>query len=479
MTDSDLISRLAAHRTIGTAPREELEWLAGHGSIRTFEAGTVVTGEGEPIDSMWVVLSGHISFHGGRGATRGKIADWYAGDAAGLLPYSRLQTSPGEAIAEERTETFQLGRDQFPGLLREAPVITTALVHVMLDRARHFTTSYLQDEKMASLGKLSAGLAHELNNPASAAARSAKLLTSSIAEACAAARALGAAGLSGEQNAVVMQVQHSSVGDKTRLWSALEFGDREDVFEGWLEEHGIDSNLAPALAETALTVADLDELARELTPVQLEAAVSWISAQHSARVLTIEVERSAARIHDLVSAVKRFTWMDRATVADPVSIKQGIEDTIIVLASKTRARSAVIRTELPPDLPKVRGFGGELNQVWHNLVDNALDAISEGGTVEVRALPRRDHVVVEIRDDGSGVPADVRDRIFDPFFTTKGVGLGSGLGLDIVRRIVVRHNGDIEVESEPGCTVFRIVLPSASAGDTVPGNGLGPTEAGE
>lgn len=463
MTDSDLISRLVEHRTIGAAPREELEWLASHGSPRAFEAGEVVTAEGEPIDSMWVVLSGHISFYGGRGATRGKIADWYAGDAAGLLPYSRLRISPGEAIAEERTETFQMGREHFPGLLREAPAITTALVHVMLDRARHFTTSYLQDEKMASLGKLSAGLAHELNNPASAAARSAKLLTSSIADACAAARALGAAGLSDEQNAGVMQIQSSSVGDKTRLWSALEFGDREDGFEGWLEEHDVDVDLAPALAETALTAADLDELAQQLTPVQLEAAVRWIAAQHSARVLTIELERSAARIHDLVSAVKRFTWMDRVTVAEPVSIAQGLEDTITVLASKTRARSAVIRAEFAPDLPKVRALGGELNQVWHNLLDNALDAISGGGTVEVRAFARRDRVVVEIRDDGDGIPAEVRDRIFDPFFTTKGVGLGSGLGLDIVRRIVVRHNGDIEIESKPGCTVFRIVLPSAPA----------------
>jgi signal transduction histidine kinase len=197
--------------------------------------------------------------------------------------------------------------------------------------------------------------------------------------------------------------------------------------------------------------------------MQLEAAGRWIAAQHSARILTIEVERSAARIHDLVSAVKRFTWMDRATAAEPVSIRQGIEDTIIVLASKARARSAVIRTELPPDLPKVRGFGGELNQVWHNLVDNALDAISEGGAVDVRAFTRRDQVVVEIADNGSGVPAEAKDRIFDPFFTTKAVGDGSGLGLDITRRIVVRHSGDIELESVPGCTVFRVVLPAASA----------------
>lgn len=431
--------------------------------MEVFEPGEMLLSDGELVHKMWILLSGHVSFHGGRGAVRGKLMDWYGGDIIGMLPYSRLKASPGEAFVEEEIATLAAGEDLFPEMTRVAPAITTVLVHVMLDRAREFTTEYLHDAKMASLGRLSAGLAHELNNPASAAARSAKLLTTSIAEACAAARSLGAVDLTGEQNAAVMDLQKASLGATTRLWSALDFSDREDDFESWLERQGVDGDLAPALAETALTAEDLDEIARQMTSVQLRAVIRWIAAQHSARILTIELERSAARIHDLVSAVKRFTYMDRVTDTEPLSVAQGIEDTITVLASKARSKKAVVRAEFPPDLPKVRALGGELNQVWHNVLDNALDAVSEGGMVEVRAFSRRDQVVVEIKDNGSGVPAEAKDRIFDPFFTTKGVGQGSGLGLDITRRIVVRHSGDIEMESEPGCTVFRVVLPAAAA----------------
>jgi len=206
----------------------------------------------------------------------------------------------------------------------------------------------------------------------------------------------------------------------------------------------------------------LDELARALPERTFDAAVRWIATGHTARALAADVERATRRIHDLVSAVKRFTNMDRPTVSEPSSIAQSVADTVAVLAAKARAKSVSVSVDIPADLPLVKVYGGELNQVWSNLLDNALDSVEENGHVEVRARHEFDGVVVRVIDDGAGIPAEHLRRIFDPFFTTKPVGQGTGLGLDIARRIVGRHDGHIDVESRPGGghTEFRVSLPA-------------------
>jgi signal transduction histidine kinase len=205
----------------------------------------------------------------------------------------------------------------------------------------------------------------------------------------------------------------------------------------------------------------LDELARSVQGQALYAALHWIAASCAMRRLTLEIQESASRICELVNAVKGFTEMDRAATPEPVDLGQGLANTLAVLGSKARSKSVGVCLNLEKNLPAVYGFGGELNQVWANLIDNALDAVDEGGQVEVAARRERDAVVVRVIDNGRGVPAEVRDRIFDPFFTTKPVGKGTGLGLDIVRRLVQRHNGQIELESVPGRTEFRVTLPSS------------------
>jgi signal transduction histidine kinase len=459
---SALIDRLAAHRTIGAAPRGELEWLAAHGQLMAFAAGDTLASRSKPIDQLTIVLSGHIVIRVDRGAGPRKVLEWRAGDVSGLLPYSRMGVPPGDSVADEPGELLMVGKGDFPELIHRCPVVTATLVHVMLDRARAFVTSDLHDEKMISLGKLSAGLAHELNNPASAAARSATLLQESLAEADAAARALSAAGLTESQRQVVERAHDAALALTTgEFRSPLDLADREDAIAGWLTEHGADDATAASLAETPLTVEALDALAASLDPSLLEPALRWIAAGCTVRALAVEIERATSRIQALVAAVKRFTYMDRSPTREVADITQGLQDTLTVLGAKARGKSVDLRLEVEPGLPGVSLYGGELNQVWANLIDNALDAVRPSGHVHVTARLESGRVVVRVVDDGPGIPADVESRIFDPFFTTKPVGQGTGLGLDIARRLVRRHDGELDVESRPGRTEFRVSLPSS------------------
>jgi signal transduction histidine kinase len=461
-TRDDLLARLAEHRTVGKAPRAELEWLLAHGGYERVEAGTMVARKGQPVEALYLVLKGHVAHFMEQGGTTRKVMDWRDGDATGQLPYSRMTAAPGNSIVQETSDLVCVPVEHLAALPVECPHVTASLVHAMVDRARAFKVSDLQVEKMASLGKLAAGLAHELNNPASAAARSAQLVTQALAESEDASRAYGAAALDARALALVDQVR-SVCGSRpaTRVLSPLERADREEALADWLLDHEADDAVAASLAETDVTTAVLDQLAAAVSGEQLRVALRWVAAGCTVRGLARDIERAAARVHELVSAVKGFTYMDRASSPEPVDLAKGLGDTLAVMAAKARTKSASLTVDLPPDLPRVLGFGGELNQVWANLVDNALDAIAEGGHVAVAARAEGPKVVVRVTDDGPGIPPDVMSRIFDPFFTTKPVGEGTGLGLDIVRRLLDRNDGLIDVRSEPGRTEFRVTLPAA------------------
>ncbi len=462
MEHAELIERLRKHRTLGGAPRAELEWLATNGRVDHFAVGEVVAAHSRPMDRLYVVLEGRFSIFVERGGSRRKVMEWRGGDVSGVLPYSRMVTPPGDTVVDETTVGLGIHRDQFRELTRECPVVTATLVHVMLDRARLFTSTDLHDEKMASLGKLAAGLAHELNNPASATARSAKLLQEALAESEAAARALGAANLSDEQFAAVERARDVCMTEPAgTIRSPIERADREDEMTDWLEAHHVDPSHALSLADAAPTMKMLDELARLLPGQALDAALRWIAAGYVTRALASDIEKASSRIYHLVSAVKGFTHMDRAAAPEPVDLAQNITDTLAVLGAKAREKAAAVTTEFDPHLVRVRGFPGELNQVWGNIIDNALDALPDagGGHVTVSARVDGPSVVVSVVDNGQGIPEDLRHRIFDPFFTTKPVGKGTGLGLDIARRLVARHEGNIEVHAAPGRTEFRVRLP--------------------
>jgi len=461
----DVLERLTKHRTLSAAPPAQIEWVASHGYIRKFATGEILTAKQQPVIGLHIVLSGHFVIYVEQGSGKKKVMEWRGGDITGMMPYSRLVSPPGDVIAEEPSEVFIVECKHLPQMIRECYELTAILVHIMLDRARIFQSSYLHDEKMVSLGKLAAGLAHELNNPASALTRSAKAVSTSVGRLQSASRALGAAGLSKEQCAFIDDVRKIALDSKINsIRSPLDQEAREDAIIKWLKQHNADLSAAEPLAETDISLDALDRLATVLGPDMLDPALCWIASGFATSRLTQEIQIAAGRVYDLVSAVKGFTQMDRAGVSEPVDVGKGLSNTAMVLGSKARSKSISLDLKIEPNLPRVNGFGGELNQVWSNLIDNALDAVGQNGHVEASAVREGNHVVVRVIDNGSGIPQEIRDRIFDPFFTTKPVGSGTGLGLDIVRKLIRRHNGEIEVDSIPGQTEFRIRLPISTGG---------------
>jgi signal transduction histidine kinase len=460
--DQDLMERLSNHRTIGGAPREELAWLVAHGRLEHYEVGEMVSAPSRPVAGMFVMLSGRVAIHLVRNSTRHKITEWRAGDVTGLLPYSRLVAAPGDTIVEEATDVLLVPRDELPAMARECHELTTILVHVMLDRARFFNSTLLHDEKLKSVGKLAAGLAHELNNPAAAITRFAKTLPECLDAAESASRAVGAAGLTPAEVEAISQMSAECSATPVRyVRSPVQEAEREAAIADWLEAHGIDSGAAESVAQSPVTVDALDRFVGTVRPGVLEAVLRWVAADCAVRSLAAEIEHAGTRISDLVTAVRGFTQVDVTAAPQPVDVAEGLGQTLAVLRGKARGKSIGMAVAVQEGLPRVRGVAAELNQVWANLIDNALDAVPASGSIEVTAACEKNHVVVRIIDSGPGIPPEIRDQIFDPFFTTKDVGKGTGLGLDIVRRLVDRHDGDIEVQSQPGRTEFIVSLPVA------------------
>ncbi len=462
MTADDLVLRLSQHRMLGALPREELAWLAEHGTLRQFAKGDLLSSKGAPVVSMFVMLTGRFALFADRGAGPQKVVEWQGGEVGGLLPFSRLVSAPGDSVALEPAEILSVPAEHFRELTQKCPELLTILVHRMLDRARDFNARELHDEKMVSLGRLSAGLAHELNNPSAAIERSASLLGQRLDDVEQATRVLCASGLTDAQFDAIDAVRNAcAAAPEHGVRSPIEHAEREEAIADWLDSRHLDAGAAEALSETAVTLGALDRLAAAVEGPALNAALRWAASGCSVRRLASEIQDSATRIAGLVVAVKGFTHMDQATIAEPVDLAQSLSNTVAVLKAKARAKAVAVSVQLEPGLPRVRGFAGELNQIWGNLIDNALDAVPEAGRVEILAGRQDGRVVVRIADNGSGIPAEIRDRIFDPFFTTKPAGLGTGLGLDIVRRLVIHNDGDIAVESSPGRTEFRVVLPAA------------------
>ena len=462
MANVALIERLSTLANLPTLPQEELEWLASHGEVEFKSAGEVLIEEGTPFDCLYIVLSGSLAHRVDRGAGPRIAVRWTEGDPTGVLPYSRMKTSSGNNYAEVDTEYLSINQSLFPDLTHKCPVFTAHAVHMMLDRARSFRTGDLQDEKMISLGKLAAGLAHELNNPAAAILSSSKQLLASQKDADAAARALGASGLPSDLFDVLVRFRDdalSSMNDQNI--SPLDKADLEEEIADWLEARKLDIAPADSLAACCVSIESLNDLFEAIPFEAFESAIQWISTGFIVLSLSSELKGAAGQIYELVASVKKFSYMDNLTVSESVDVVSGIRDTLSVLAAKVRSKSATVEFQLEDGLPEVRAKGAELNQVWMNLLDNALGAIGDSGTIEIIARRVSDGVVVQIVDNGHGILESNIGNVFDPFFTTKPPGEGLGLGLENAQRIVRQHHGEISVCSEPGRTEFQVTLPAA------------------
>jgi signal transduction histidine kinase len=455
-------SELLRFPTFADLPDDQIDWFISQSKELNLKAGDSYLRQGDPADAMFVILEGHLQV---RGELNGETVafDLEPGDVTGVLPFSRMKqfSVGGRAVTDSHALRFPASL--FPGLVQKMPELTKRLVGLMSDRIRETTRIEQQRDRLVSLGKLSAGLAHELNNPASAAKRAASQLRQILTKIRNASLELGKRDLSPAQKSEIEKLEASFTQQDVVPPDALTINDLEDQIDSLLRSHGQNDlwMLAAGLARRNIKPEVVESLFANLDRDTARAALVRIAASVEVASLLHEIESSTSRISDLVGAIKEYTHMDQSPVQN-VDVIKSLETTLTILNHKLK-RGVVVQRDYQRIPLLVNSFGSELNQVWTNIIDNAIDAMHGKGELRVRTYRDDGCVVVEIGDNGPGIPEEVQPHIFEPFFTTKGVGEGTGLGLDTVQRIVKKHRGNIQVNSRPGDTRFQIWLPMAEA----------------
>jgi signal transduction histidine kinase len=447
---------------LAEVPEDQLQWIIDNGACHEYKEGDHLFSRGDPIDQLIIVLSGKFSIKIEQNGDFKTIADIEPGELSGSLPYSRAVSAIGFAMARQSSKVVTLHKDFFLEMIREHHELTTALVHTMTTRVREFTKSQQQQEKMMSLGKLSAGLAHELNNPASAMARSAKELKKHLAAVPEKFKSVISIKMSGEQVDAVNDILFSKFNATEEAKPSLsERTEIEDEMAEWLEDLGIDDGyeFAYTFVEYGLSTDDLDKISGHVEKTDIPPVIDWMQNVLITEGLVNDIDASATRISDLISSIKSYTHMDRGTDMEPINVNEGIESTLKMLHHKSKQKQINIVRNIPESVPKIRGRVGSLNQVWTNIIDNAIDAMDQGGELVITIDKDGDRLMTCMQDNGPGIPEEIQSRIFDPFFTTKKIGEGTGMGLDIVSRIIRNHRGEIKLESVPGQTKFIFYFP--------------------
>jgi signal transduction histidine kinase len=447
---------------------EQLAWLAERGEVRGYPAGVTVYASGEPATTLFVLLEGTLSMVmreplGEIEVNRTDYRGAYAGAFFAYvdIPGARSYSSSLRAVTGCRF--WELPADDFGWAMREWFPMATHMLSGFAIQGQAALEMVSTRERLVALGMVTAGLTHELNNPATAAARATRTLHERLPGLWDELGALTRGELAAGQLAALVDLVRQATGhrgDLERL-SPLQVSDREDELGGWLEEHGVADawDLAPPLVAAGVDADRLEQVAAGVPAELLPRAVGTLAAACEAASLLDEVVEATGRITRLVGAAKQYTQMDRSPLQH-LDVHDGLESTLTMLGRKLGAGVEVVR-EYDRSLPKLPAYEGELNQVWTNLIDNAVDAMDGSGTLTVRTRRNGDRALVEVGDTGPGIPEPVRDHIFEPFYTTKPVGKGTGLGLDICWRIVVqRHGGDLRVTSTPGDTRFQVLLPT-------------------
>jgi len=442
-------------------PLEDRLWLVRHGNEYVAHAGDILFEEGSPAEHMVILLKGEIHVrrqHGGPVS----LFIGRTGQMTGLLPFSRMKSYGGQGRAVSPVWALLISREEFPGMLRAIPSMAQRVVTTLLDRVREVTRMEQQAEKLSALGKLAGNLAHELNNPASAAQRAAASLVSALNENRKNRFKLVNLCLSEEQIFAIEEWEEKIIdrraGDEAQPANATRSLAAEDTIRKWAKEMGCDGaeEVAPPLAEQGVTTSDLDGLLGILGPKEVPVALEFFGRYLRSARAADAVVHSTDRIFDLIEAVKSYSNMDRAPILD-VDVPAGLDATVQMFGS--RMDGVEVERDYEPGLPRISAYGGELNQVWTALIENALDAMGNKGRMRLGCRREGEMLLVEIWDCGPGIPQEIQERIFEPFFSTKPPGRGLGLGLDQAMRIVRKHRGHIGVESQPGSTCFRVRLP--------------------
>ncbi|HWZ80995.1 MAG TPA: ATP-binding protein [Terriglobales bacterium] len=457
MVDKSELRRIPSFSDL---PDDQLEWFLANSQEVHLSAGDCYVRAGDPADTMFVILEGEFQW---RGEVGGEMISFtnIPGSVTGALPFSRMKQFTITARASTNGRILKFPASRFPELVVKMPELTTRLVGFMSDRIREATRIEQQRDRLVSLGKLSAGLAHELNNPASAAKRATSQLRDVLKKIGDASQELGRRSLTPTQRAEIDKLVVAFTNQDIVPPDALTISDLEDQIDTLLRSHGQNDlwQLAAELARKNIRPEALESLFANLEPDTARAALVKIAASVEVASLLHEIESSTSRISDLVGAIKEYTHMDQAPVQN-VDVVKGLETTLTILNHKLK-KGVTVKREYESGKLLVNSFGSELNQVWTNLIDNAIHAMNGQGELRIRTCRDDKGVVVEIGDNGPGIPPDVEPHIFEPFFTTKGVGEGTGLGLDTAQRIVKKHQGHISVESQPGDTRFEVWLPLA------------------
>jgi len=452
---------------------EQLDWIAGCGDVVEVPAGANVVTEGELARCFYVLLSGTVSMSrviGGETVetTRTDHRGSYFGAVQFYLEDESTREYPASVRAITDSVVLALPAKEFAKRFAQWFPMAVHLLEGMLLGMRRGNQQLAERERLLALGKLSAGLTHELNNPAAAAIRATDALRDKVAHMrnklamIADGRIAGPAlrKLVMAQDEFVKKVRHAPT------LSPLEASDREDELGDWFDEHGIEGgwDLAPVFVAGGLGVEDMEAVSAACENGMVEGPIRWLAYTVESESLMREIIDATTRISDLVGAAKQYSQLDRAPFRY-VDVHEGLDATLMMFGRKLGEDGGVkMVKDYDRSLPPIPAYPAELNQVWTNIIDNAIDAMGGEGTLTVRTARVDDRVLVEIGDSGPGIPADIRRRIFEPFFTTKGVGKGTGLGLDVSYRVIVsRHHGDVQVESEPGDTRFRVFLPLTEA----------------
>ena len=442
-------------------PDDRLAWIAEHGEEVRVGAGNVIARQGDAPEGFYVVIEGETEWTRRVGGEEVFVVTLGEGSIFAELIMVLEAPYPTTGRATTETKLLKLDKPSFWEMLKVCPEVLRGILATSVERATLHESISQQHAKLISLGTMAAGLAHELNNPAAAINRAAAEARQTFRASSERAARLGALPLDAAQRSLVAELPDKVAALTPPALDALGRSDLEDEVALWLEDRDVDDawDVSPTLVGAGLDTAWLDGLAERVPEEALGEVLGWLAAQLTGEELLGEIEESSGRVSELVKAIKTYTHMDKAASKE-VDVQAGLDSTLVMLGHKLKKGDVEVVKHYEDGLPPVCGRAGELNQVWTNLLDNAIDAVEGHGRIEVRASRENGRVLVEISDDGPGIPEEVRDRMFEPFYTTKDVGKGTGLGLDISRRVVVDdHGGDIRVDSKPGETRFEVRLP--------------------